>query len=220
MTNVDVCNMALDIIGQGGHIESFDEFTPEAEMCKRHFMPTYRAALEQYNWSFSRRDEVIDEENRLENVYALPYAYVYSIPEDVLRILYLTELDAQPRVETEGNRDAIQFNFRNYDGAKVLATNHAPGFVMHYQAFLDDVGTCSPTFIYALSHLLAGSLAAGILNSNDRLTVGLKLTQLGQTLLAQSASNDARQGAYSVDNNKYSGFIKVRTGRPSGRGKR
>ena len=213
MTNIDVCNMALDIVGQGGQINSFDELTPEAELCKRHFLPTYQSALEQFNWSFSRRDEVIDEENRLEDVFALPYLYVYSIPEDVLRILYLTELDAQPQVETEGNRDAIQFNFRNYDGKKVLATNHQPGFVMHYQAFLEDISTCSPSFVNALTYLLASRIASGILGSNDRLTVGVKLYQVGYQLLSQAAAYDAQQGSYSVDNNRYSKFIRVRTGR-------
>lgn len=211
MTNIDVCNMALDIIGQGGQMTSFDEMTPEAEMCKRHFMPTYQAALEQFNWTFARRDEVIDEENWLKDVCVLPYAYAYSIPEDVMRILYLTEVNAPSITETMGNREAIQFNFRNYDNKKVLATDHKPGFAMHYQAFIEDVSACSPSFTYALTYLLASRLASGSLGSNDRLTIGVKLYQVGYQLLTQAAAQDAQQGNYSVDNFKYSSFIRSRT---------
>ena len=127
MTNIDVCNRALDIVGQGGMITSFDQRTPEAEMCKRHFMPTYQTALDAYNWSFARRDEIIDKDNLLSDVCVLPYAYAYELPEDVMRVLYLTEMDAPATIETLSNRHAIQFNFRNYDGKKVLATNTAEG---------------------------------------------------------------------------------------------
>ena len=217
MTNIDVCNAALDIVGQGGQIATFDDPTPEAERCKRHFMPTYLAALEQFNWSFARRDEVINEENLLEDVCVLPYQYAYSLPEDVMRVLYLTEVNAPADIETLGNRDGIQFNFRNYDNKKVLATDHAPDFAIHYQAFLEDVSLCPPSFAYALSYLVASRIASGMLGSNDRVTIGIKLYQMGYQLLTQAAAYDAQQGNYSLDNHKYSSFIRSRTGGRSNR---
>ena len=216
MTNIDVCNAALDIVGQGGQIDTFDDPTPEAERCKRHFMPTYLAALEQFNWSFARRDEVINKDDLLTDVVVLPYQYAYSLPDDVMRVLYRTEVDAPAEVETLGNREGIQFNFRNYDNKKVLATDHAPDFAIHYQAFLDDVSLCTPSFAYALSYLVASRIASGMLGSNDRVTIGVKLYQIGYQLLHQAASYDAQQGNYSIDNHKFSSFLRSRG---AGRGK-
>lgn len=212
MTNIDVCNRALDIVGQGGMITSFDQRTPEAEMCKRHFMPTYQTALDAYNWSFARRDEIIDKDNLLSDVCVLPYAYAYELPEDVMRVLYLTEMDAPATIETLSNRHAIQFNFRNYDGKKVLATDHEPGFAIHYQAYVEDVSLCSPLFLHALTYLLASVLASSSIGSNDRVNIGIKLQQLAAMYLTQAAANDAQQGSYSVDNGKYSSFVTCRTG--------
>lgn len=213
MTIVELCNRALDIIGQGAMIESLDEVSPEAEMCKRHFMPTYLMALDMFNWSFARRDEIIDEENLLSDVTVLPYLHAYELPEDVMRILYLTELDAPSRIESVGFRDGIPFNFRNYDGKKVLATDHRPGFVVHYQATIEDINLCPPLFLGALTNLLAAELAASSIGSNDRVNISNKMRQVALALMTQAAANDAQQGAYVVDNNKHSRFIDVRTSR-------
>ena len=59
MEKIDICNNALDLIGQGTHIDSLDEQSFEARSCKRLFKPVLNQCLDIYNWSFARKDEVI-----------------------------------------------------------------------------------------------------------------------------------------------------------------
>lgn len=209
-TIVEVCNVALDLIGQGGRIKSLDEASPEAEACKLHFYPTYESCLDFGNWSFARRDEIIDEQDYLKDVCVLPYHYAYRLPKDVMRVLYLTNLDAKPKVETVNADRPIQFNFRNYDGEKVIATDHQPNFVIHYQAYVDPKDYIQPTFVSALSYMLASKLAASLIRGTDGITIGGKLYQLGYTELNRAAGFDAQQGAYSVDRYKPTSFIRAR----------
>lgn len=210
MTNIEVCNMALDIISQGGHIQSLDEHSTEAEACKRHFKLVYDNALNSHNWSFARRDEVITTEDLLADVVSLPYKYSYKLPEDVMRVLKLTEVDAGASDETLAERQAIQFNFRNYDGAKVLVTDHVAPFAIQYVAYLEDLDQCSPTFISALTYLLASKLACSFLGGDRSFDISLKLYQLGSAELASAAGLDAQQGSYSISTGKYSSFLRAR----------
>lgn len=210
MSIIDVCNIALDIISQGGHIQSMDEHSTEAEACKRHFQLVYDNALNTHNWSFARKDEVITTDDLLADVVALPYKYSYSLPEDVMRILKLTEVDAGASDETLATREAIQFNFRNYDGRKILATDHSAPFAVQYQAYVKDIEQCSPTFVSALAYLLASKLACTFIGGTSGYDVSLKLYQLGMSELATASALDAQQGSYSINEGKFSSFIRAR----------
>lgn len=210
MSIVDVCNIALDLIGQGGHIQSLDEHSTEAEACKRHFQLVYNNALNTYNWSFARRDEVITTDDLLADVVALPYKHTYRLPEDIMRILRLTEIDAGAEDETLATRQAIQFNFRNYDGTKVLATDAVAPFVVQYQAYLDDIDQCPPTFISALTYILASRLAGAFIGGTSGYDVGVKLYQMGTLEMTAASNLDAQQGSYSITDGKFSSFIKAR----------
>lgn len=211
MTVTDICNLALAIVGQSRKITSLEERSPEAEACKLLFQPTLDICLESCNWSFARKDEIIDAENLLPDVVVLPYTHAYELPSDVMRVLYLQGIKRSPYIETMGERNAIQFNFRNYDGKKVLATNHNIPFAVHYQCYITDPQICSPSFCDALSYVLASKLANTLIRGVEGITVGQTLLQTGQARLMQAASFDAQQGNYSIDNFKVSSFIRART---------
>lgn len=210
MQAIDVCNGAIDLIGQGRHIENFDNSSPESAICSRLYPQSLKFVLDLYNWSFARRDEIITKDYLLPDVVSKPYDYSYKLDDDVNRVLFLTDVDADQNVETNGYERRIQFNFRNYDGKKILVTNKAPDFVMHYQCFLDDVSVASPTFLEGLQYILASRLAGSIIKGQLGVTIGQSFAQYGLSLLNVSAGIDAQQGGDFVNDRKKCKFIMAR----------
>lgn len=210
MDAIEACNVALATMGQARKIASLDERSPEAEACKLVYQQSLNLCLEANNWSFCRRDEVITEEEFLQDVVALPYKYAYSIPEDVMRILSLQPLRSGAETENMGTRHGIQFNFRNYDGKKIIATDSKPPFVVHYQCYLDDLSVCSPSFLDGFCYVLASKLAATLIRGIDGLNIGKTLLQLGTERLQLASAYDAQQGNYASEDQRYSSFIRAR----------
>lgn len=210
MDAIEICNYALSIVGQSRKIASFEERSPEAESCKLLYSQTLNLALEQYNWSFARRDEIITDEQYQRDIVALPYKYAYKLPDDVMRVLYLQPVNSGEIIETMGKRRAIQFNFRNYDGKKILATDSRPNFAVHYQCYLDDISVCSPSFIDGFSYLLASKLSGTLIRGVDGINISSAFLKIAQERLALASAYDAQQGNYAADDYRYSSFIRAR----------
>lgn len=210
MDTVELCNLALAMAGQARKITSLDEVSPEAEACKLLFKPTLDICLEACNWSFARRDEVIDEQNYLPDVVALPYEFAYELPSDVMRVLALQPIKGGPFMETMAMRDGFQFNFRNYDNKKILATDKRAPFAVQYQCYLDDISICTPSFCDAMAYVLGGKLCTTLIRGVDGMNIGSTYLNMGMARLQQAAAFDAQQGNYAIDNHKWSSFIKAR----------
>lgn len=207
MEKEDICNNALDLIGQGTHIDSLEEASPEARSCKRLYPVVLKQCLDIQNWSFARKDEVLtedylvtkeDEDGNVSEIVSLPWKHSYHLPDDVLRVLFLAPLYADSRSERVGFPCEIPFNFRNYNNEKILVTNAEPIFTIHYQAAVDDVDLFSPTFIQALEYNLAARLAPNIVKGTSGYQMGIDLTKLAESFLLRAAALDAQQGANSI----------------------
>lgn len=210
ITKLDICNNALDLAGQGIHIESFDEQSRECNLCKSLYDSTVERALVKQNFSFARKDEVITEEMRLEHI-ALPWRYTYSMPEDVLQILYLAPLEQLGGKDSMHNK-VIDFNFRQADGKTVICTNAKAPFVIHYQAKVTDESLFSAGFTEALEYLLASRLAPALIHGTTGIQVGQSLMQIGLQMLDFAAGQDAQQGADSITDKTVPAFVKARRG--------
>lgn len=209
-TQTEVCNMALALIGEGHVIEDINEHSVTAEACKRFFKICLDSCNGSYIWSFARRDEIIDDSYLLSDVVALPYQYAYKLPEDVFKIIRLGGIHDTPNAETLGYRDTVQFNFRNYDGQKILATNLDAPFALQYQCYIDDVGICDPLFIEALSYLLAHKLCGCIMRDTNAANLGTYMYNMYKAVLGKAAATDAQQGSRGVAEPVYSGFVRAR----------
>lgn len=208
---IEVCNLALDLVGASRHIKTLDDVSPEAEACKRLYRPVLESALNTYNWTFCRRDEILNAGDLVEDAYPLPYKYAYRLPKDVMVILMLTEVRASSGIETRRNTDRlIQYNLRNIDDQLVLVTNHAPDLVIHYQCYTEDISLGSPLFREALAYLLASKLAVALIKGNSGLTISGQLFQTGLLNLGNAASRDASQGVETVSEGVFSSFISAR----------
>ena len=198
MTELDLCNNALALIGQGSHISSLDENRKEADACKRFLPVTIARCLDKFNWSFARRDEVITDDFLLSNALCLPWHFVYRLPDDVMRLLFAVPVGADSTSETMGYRGHIRFNIRNFDSKKVIATDTKAPFVIQYQANISNIDIFPPTFCEGLEAALASSLASELIKGIDGVKISQALAQMAYQNLEQASALDASQGAQSI----------------------
>lgn len=213
-TKIDICNNALDLIGQGIHIKSFDDVSKEADLCKRTYQSTIDRCLTKYNFSFARKDELITNSYLLADVVSIPYKYTYKLPSDVMNILYL-ERYAKGKDETINNKDEIKFNFRvvniNDIPTRCIVTNTEAPFVIQYQAFIDDPNLFSVQFTEAVEYILASRFASALIHGSTGINISNTLMQNGLMFLQQACEQDVQQGSNSIlDDEITPDFIKAR----------
>ena len=209
----DRIKRVADILGVSIRSQDLDVQRRLADAVCRIYSENFRRALQQFNWSFARRDEVITEDYLIEDAVSLPWKYTYSIPEDVMRILFLTSAEADHYVETASFPDPayIDFTFRNLDGKKVLVTDAKPGFAMHYQALVEDEELIDPLLRQGLDYMTASQLAPDFgENSSQGRNSAQAWLQMALQCMERAAARDAQQGAYSVKNRVPSGFVMSR----------
>lgn len=209
-TQTDVCNMSLSLIGEGHTIKDINEHSVTAEACKRFFQLCLDSCNGSCNWSFTRRDEVIDDRYRLSDIVALPYRNAYKLPDDVFKIIRIGELYEDSMAETMGYRNTVRFNYRNYDGQKILTTDLDAPFTIQYQCYITDVSICDPLFIEALSYLLAHKLCGCIMRDANAANLGTYMYNMYKTVLGKAAATDAQQGSRGVAAPAYSAFVRAR----------
>lgn len=212
-TKVDICNNALDLIGQGIHIKSFDDQSKEADLCKRNYQQVVDRALTKFNFSFARKDELITNSYLVSDVVSIPYKYTYKIPSDVMNILYL-ERYSKSKDETINNKDTIKFNFRvvkiNNVPTRCIVTNIEAPFVIQYQSFIDDPNLFSVQFTEAVEYMLGARLASALIHGSTGLNTSNNLMQNALMLLQLAIGQDNQQGADSIQDNAIPEFISAR----------
>lgn len=212
-TKVDICNNALDLIGQGIHIKGFDDQTKEADLCRRNYQQIVDRCLTKFNFSFARKDELITNSYLVSDVVSIPYKYTYKIPSDVMNILYL-ERYSKSKDETINNKDTIKFNFRvvkiNNVPTRCIVTNIEAPFVIQYQSFIDDPNLFSVQFTEAVEYMLGARLASALIHGSTGLNTSNNLMQNALMLLQLAIGQDNQQGADSIQDNAIPEFISAR----------
>lgn len=206
-SKLDIFNNALALVGQGLTLTSLEE-TDRRELliCNRAYDRTIERALDKYNFSFMRKEEVINENYFLDEL-SLPWKYTYKLPDDVMRVLFLTPLCTSSFAERINNKLSISFNFRQIGGQLCLVTNQEVPFVLHYQGADFTNVNFPPTFTEALEYLLAGAIAPDIIKGTTGIQTSQTLVKTGLQLLDYSAMLDAQQGAQSIQAPLYSNSI-------------
>lgn len=213
ITDIEICNNALSLSGQGIHISSLTEDSKEAEICSRLYQRAVERCVDKYDWSFCRKDEVITESYQLQDVASPPFHYTYKLPTDCLRVLCIhnTELDNWYARQVNG-RDTVPFDFRNYKGQKVLVTDAEAPFVLQYQALVTDLALFSPTIIEAIEFILAGYLSIDLINGTTGAQLGLNLEKQGYNLLREAWTLDSHIGAEMIPDNTTYDLMAARGG--------
>lgn len=168
MTPVQICNQALSWLG-ANLIISFEDGTPEANLCKANYELLRDAVLEEHPWSFA-----ILRETWPEATPAPSEGHAHIIPDYVIRILGVTIDGSSVWWAVEGNR---------------LISEVARPEVKFIQRV--DANMFSPSFGQALAARIAADLALPITNSR---TMMESMYALYQRKLDEAANLDGMEG--------------------------
>lgn len=192
---VEICRLALSHIADPARITSIDP--PDGSLQAQHCATFYPIArdecLEAYDWPFAvRRAELA------QSLVAVPEAnwqYTYIVPAGYLRAIKVVAPDAREDAPSADFKIEMDTTEQDY----VLLTN-VPNAVLHYVYREEETGRYSPTFVSALSFLLAAYLAGPILKGKVGVTVAQSMYQAYRAQLPSAA---ARQLNAKQDSTAY-----------------
>ncbi len=173
MSEVQICNRALQKIGAEARIASLDDDTKEARECNRAYDPVRRGALRLHPWNFAIARTTLAA---LSEAPAWGFAYQYPWPEDALRVL-----------SVEGDGAGLVWRV---EGRKVLTDSAAPLAIV-YIADVTDTAAFDDQFREVVAHLLAIELAEPITQSNTKKQI---LRDELSALITGAARADALEG--------------------------
>lgn len=171
-TDVAICNMALTALGHES-ISSLDERSKAAGLCRLHLATARRELLEAHNWAFATAYADLAQ---LAQKPAGRWTLAYRRPADCLKARALSE--GAP-FEVVGD----------------MVCTDKPQARLIYTRDVSAAGRLPPSFVRALSFLLASLLAVPLMQS-QRLEQGM--TARYMALLEAARENDADQGAPST----------------------
>ncbi len=169
-SQVDICNLALSHLGEGGTVTAIvpPDGSAEAAACARFYPIARDFALghPRAAWGFARKRATL---SLLEEEPTASWSFSYGLPADCLRPLKVL-------LPESTDENAVQkFDLEvNAGGLTVLYTNvEEPELV--YVAKVTDTTKWSPQFVIAVSHYLASLLVGPISKDRKEKEVQLKL---------------------------------------------
>ena len=179
-SEVDICNIALAHIGELPNVSSINppEGSAHAEKCKTFYPMARDVALEHRNWSFALRRVTLAA---LTND-SQQWRYKYALPSDCLRPIELSQADIDDSLSPylEGLTDYV------VEG-RAIYTN-VPLATLRYLRRTTDTNLFPPTFVNAVSWLLASYLAGAI-------TRDVKIKQWAYEVFLQELGTSAQSVA-------------------------
>ena len=156
---VDICNLALSLLGDSATVVSIDppEGSAQAEHCKRYWPHALQAVLEAHPWGFATkrvRPAQLDVQNPA-------WAYHYALPHDALAVFAVLPPRCGGRLRTARPRVPVEYQLEREDGQIHILTNQR-GAVVRYLATADDPALYPAVFVDALVWKLAGMLAGSL----------------------------------------------------------
>ena len=204
-SDVDVCNMALSLIGSDAIVTSIDpvDGSVEAGHCARFLRQARTEMLDAFTWRWSKKRVALAP---VDNP-SLTWAYAYGLPSDLLsatRILNTYELSDYGFAPYYGYVSPSELALFNERGTadfeiegSVIFTNQ-PDAVLLYTVDVFDLTKWSAGAVTALSYLLASFLAGPLIKGDAGANVGGKMrqiaTKLGQAAMARDANSGAEPG--------------------------
>src|SRR5574343_1452949 len=151
-TAVEICNLALNHIGQAGKVTSLsppDGYAHSAK-CATFYPIARNVCLESRDWSFAVKRVALSAVTP--TVESGQYPYAFTLPSDCLR---------PNRVLPEGatDEDEDQVDFIVEDSTLFTVIDEP---ILRYTRVITDTTKFSPLFVSATSWLLASYLAGAI----------------------------------------------------------
>lgn len=139
---VDICNLALDIMGEEPIASIDDPETEKEEMMARWYDATRRAVLRKYVWNFAQKWRVLARTGAGEG----EYADAYALPNDYVRLNGVGENKNRP--------------YDDYElGEGVLYASKGDSITIRYNRDVTNVAKFDALFVNLLALRLAKATA-------------------------------------------------------------
>ena len=128
---VDICNLALSLLGDSAAVVSIDppEGSAQAEHCKRYWPHALQSVLEAHPWGFATK-RVKPAQLAQRNS---AWSYHYALPHDALRVFAVLPPEAIDDYEVNGQAVPVAYQIEREDGQIHILTNQR-GAVVRYLA--------------------------------------------------------------------------------------
>jgi hypothetical protein len=170
-SEVDICNMALGLLGTGP-ITSFSDPSTEAQLCELWYPYLVSAVLEQRTWTFATK--------RVQLIQTTPpfpqpamWSSCFAVPIDYINIIqcYLPNTSPSGAYYVQEQIDGLyqQISWEMLENFIFTNTGSSAGLGTwcKYVANVVDPSQYSPGFVQALSARIAADLCIPITNNRD-----------------------------------------------------
>lgn len=178
---LDICNNALNLIGQGVVVSSIDppEASIEAQLCAR-FWPLVRdKALEAYAWPFAVNRVALTD---LTDTYPPPadYEFTYDWPSDCIRLIGVRDPES-----TDDNKNERMT--AGASGAQRLIYSETENAVGIYIKRVTNATLFPPGLVTALEYMLASKLAGPIVKGSEGMRLSAELLGMAEREMTRAA---------------------------------
>jgi hypothetical protein len=217
-SQVEIANMALDLIGTRSTISSLSEGSPEANAISRHWSNALDCCLRAAHWNFARRQVALTLllDATQDQAVPIPWLYEYAYPSDCVmfrQLLPIVQLNTAVATGTPAPAALMGPPPKFMLGTdldttgnpiEVILTNQIQGIGI-YTFRNANTQMFDPLFVQCLSAFLGSRVAIPL--TGDK---GMKqmAVQLADTYAVQAQAKNGNEGITVIDN--MPDWIKVR----------
>lgn len=194
---IDVCNTALAHLGSDVLISSIDppDGSTEAGYCKRFYPIARKEMIEQTEWPFATTRATLAEVTNPSKVWL----YAYALPSDCLRPVRVLSMAQDRWFSLEAERTGMpltslfdEASSANYEIENGVLLTNEPEAVLVYRRDVVDTTRFTPTFVSALSYLLASYLSGPLVRGAEGVRAAQNYRQLALQVGGSAAAFAAR----------------------------
>ena len=189
VSKTEICNIALSNIGSS-RIPDINEESEPARMCRIMYDPTRQLVLQDHDWGFAERRELL----ALLSITPVGFTYAYQYPNGCVQ--------AREIFQSVDGEKPIDFTVMSQDSmASQMILTEEENATLVYTGDITNTTMFSPAFIWAFAFNLAANLAVPIAK---KATLRDKMLGYYALYMDKAALLDAKQGKYTtVQNNDF-----------------
>lgn len=203
-SEVEICNLALAHLGDNATVATINppDGSAQAEHCARFYPMARDALLEMHTWDFTMSRVAL----ALLSANAAGWAYTYAAPANVLSMIAILDPAApddysatvqsstwyDPPILSVGQYtpQAFQVEIDNITGADIILTDQVNA-TARYSKRVTDTTKFSPSFVRALTWMLASELAGPVIKGEAGAAMAGRCNGVFLKLLATATEADA-----------------------------
>ena len=206
-SEIEICNLALSNI-RAGSINSFDESSLQAQVCKLKFALMRDRCLRDTVWNFNRTIKAL----ALINVDIYNWAYAYSYPINCLKIHRIIPnyeemtgdgaVISRETLPISGNRRQIPYETFNFNNVKVIGCNDT-SLHIDYAMKIENTNLFSDDFVIAFSHLLASEIVISLVGVEKGRQLRSDSVELYQEYIRSAIASDMNDTYLQATESEY-----------------